>query len=69
MSTLNMNNSALSDDGKFSTRALRGFGTADDYNVDQPIRMMSRGNDIDGTGLSTHVEYSDKGSIGRRHAA
>jgi len=62
MST-NMNSSAFSDDGKFSTRARRGLGASDlDYPVvgDQPLRIM-RG-DGDGMGLSTHVETSDRGS-------
>ena len=65
MST-NMNSSALSDDGKFSTRALRGFGQSDlDYPVqmDQPIRIIR--DMTDGMGLSTQVEISDGGS--RRH--
>lgn len=62
MSTNNMNSSALSDDGKFSTRALRGFGTSDldynyNYNVEQPLsRMQGRGNtggEMDAMGLST----------------
>jgi hypothetical protein len=64
-----MNSSALSDDGKFSTRALRGFGTSDlDYpiNADHQIRMERRGDVGDGMGLSTMVEISDRGS--RRHA-
>ena len=64
-----MNSSALSDDGKFSTRALRGFGTSDlDYpvNAENQIRMQNRGDMGDGMGLSTMVEISDRGS--RRHA-
>lgn len=59
-----INSSALSDDGKFSTRALRGFGTSDlEYpnNTDQQIRERAR-DQPDGAGLSTHVETSDKGS-------
>jgi hypothetical protein len=58
----NINSSALSDDGKFSTRALRGFGTSDlEYNnTEQQIR--ERRQEGDGAGLSTHVEHSDKGS-------
>lgn len=60
MSTNNMNSSALSDDGKFSTRALKGFGPvselADDgYNVEMPPRQQQEG-------LSTQVEISDRGS-------
>jgi hypothetical protein len=63
MST-NMNSSAFSDDGQFSTRARRNFGTSDlEYNP--PIRVGGRG-EIDGMGLSTQVEISDRGS--RRHA-
>ena len=60
-----MNSSALSDDGKFSTRALRGFGTSDleyNYNVEQPLRMQSRGGEMDTMGLSTQVEISERGS-------
>ena len=64
-----MNSSALSDDGKFSTRALRGFGPTSDlegeaYNVDIPTRMP------DAMGLSTQVEISDRGSrrADMRHA-
>lgn len=67
MSTQNMNSSALSDDGKFSTRALKGFGPTSDlegeaYNVDIPTRMP------DAMGLSTQVEISDRGSRRARHA-
>jgi len=66
MST-NMNSSAFSDDGKFSTRARRNFGASDlDYAVDQPVRQQNRGEFGDGMGLSTQVEISDRGS--RRHA-
>jgi hypothetical protein len=60
-----MNSSALSDDGKFSTRALRGFGPTSDldyqYNVEQPHRGQT-----DVMGLSTQVEISERGS--RRNA-
>ena len=61
-----MNSSALSDgDGKFSTRALRGFGTSDlDINYTQlqdPLHRLAQDRLGDG-GLSTHVETSDKGS-------
>jgi hypothetical protein len=64
-----LNSSALSDDGKFSTRALRGFGTSD---LDFPVareddRPMNRRADLDGMGLSTHVETSDKGSRRNMH--
>lgn len=60
-----MNSSALSDDGKFSTRALRNVGNSElEFNAPEPgnrnIRQLDdRG---DGMGLSTHVETSDKGS-------
>jgi len=59
-----MNSSALSDDGKFSTRALRGFGTSElDYPVVlDPLHRIQNRHDTDGMGLSTHVETSDKGS-------
>ena len=55
-----MNSSALSEDGKFSTRGQRGFGPtsdleADPYEVNIPARP-------DATGLSTQVEISDRGS-------
>jgi len=57
-----INSSALSDDGKFSTRAIRHFPTNDLDNVptyEQPQRFQGH---TDGMGLSTHVETSDKGS-------
>jgi len=54
-----MNSSALSDDGKFSTRALRGYGPSD---LDFPVIEQVARNLVDGTGISTHVETSDKGS-------
>ena len=63
-----MNSSAFSDDGKFSTRARRGFGHSD---LDDPVAAdihpvrVYRG-DGDGMGLSTQVETSDRGS--RRNA-
>ena len=57
-----MNSSALSDDGKFSTKALRGFGITSDLDYDQPTRIFQTRSDVDGMGLSTHVETSDKGS-------
>jgi hypothetical protein len=52
-----INSSALSDDGKFSTRAIRHFPTNDDigHTYDPQPRL-------DGMGLSTYVETSDKGS-------
>ena len=58
-----MNSSAFSDDGKFSTRARVGFGASDlDDGVQEvPVTML-----LDGMGLSTRVEISDRGS--RRHA-
>lgn len=59
-----MNSSAFSDDGKFSTRARVGFGASDlDDGVHEglPVTML-----LDGMGLSTRVEISDRGS--RRHA-
>ena len=59
MST-HINSSALSDDGKFSTKALKGYTTQDDYQ-DQLDRR--EGGDMEHTmGLSTKVEASDKGS-------
>ena len=64
MSHLNMS-SALSDDGKFSTRALKGFGAQDDYQMnDQIQRNQNNRGDIGDVaiGFSTHVEISDKGS-------
>jgi len=57
--------SALSDDGKFSTRALKGFGAQDDYQMnDQIQRNQNNRGDIGDVaiGFSTHVEISDKGS-------
>ena len=56
--------SALSDDGKFSTRALKGFGAQDDYTEDQEIPRTKHRGDIGDVaiGFSTHVEISDKGS-------
>lgn len=56
-----MNSSAFSDDGKFSTRARRNFGTSD-LDDDQPARIQTRGDIADGMGLSTQVEISDRGS-------
>ena len=54
--------SNLSDDGKFSTRALKGFGATDDYEQ-IPRNARHRGDIGDGAiGFSTHVETSDKGS-------
>jgi hypothetical protein len=48
-----MNSSAFSDDGKFSTRARRNFGTSDlDYPVEQTRGIVTRG-ELDGMGLST----------------
>ena len=60
MSTNNNNSAALSDDGKFSTRALKGYGPTSDLeeNIDVGIHQRQEG-------LSTHVEMSDHGS--RRH--
>lgn len=64
----NLNSSALSDDGKLSTRALRGFGTSDfDYIAEREAPKARGGNDGDVMGLSTQVEISDRGS--RRNAA
>ena len=61
-----IHSSALSDDGKFSTRALRGYGPSDlEYPAAEPIRLRPDGDG--GTGLSTHVEYSDKGSRKQTH--
>ena len=57
--------SALSDDGKFSTRALKGFGAQDDYTMNEeiPRQTKNRGDIGDNAiGYSTHVEISDKGS-------
>jgi hypothetical protein len=62
-----MNSSALSDDGKFSTRALRGHGASElEFNAPEPnvrnMRNMDHDDRGDGMGISTHVETSDKGS-------
>jgi len=65
-----MNSSALSDDGKFSTRAIRGQVASEiEFNAPDPhLRNMNsrlereRDDRGDGMGLSTHVETSDKGS-------
>jgi hypothetical protein len=65
MSSINNMNqnisSALSDDG--TTRALRGFNTSDFDGADHmpPVRRY-QGGEVDGAGLSTQVEVSDKGS-------
>lgn len=60
--------SALSDDG--TTRALRGFNTSDFDGTDNvpQVRRYQMG-EIDGAGLSTQVEVSDKGSrrMGYQH--
>jgi len=58
-----MNSSALSDDGKFSTRARRGREGASelDFNIGDSV-IRTYGDRGDGMGLSTHVETSDKGS-------
>ena len=61
MST-HINSSALSDDVKFSTKALKGYTTQDDYQ-DNLGRIVGEGEAIENTmGLSTKVEASDKGS-------
>ena len=47
-----MNSSALSDDGKFSTRALRGFGPTSDLEYTYNVEHAHRGQ-TDMMGLST----------------
>ena len=61
INNMNQVSSALSDDG--TTRALRGFNTSDFDNTDHmpQVRRYQYG-EIDGAGLSTQVEVSDKGS-------
>jgi hypothetical protein len=56
-----INSGALSDDGKFSTRALRHYAEQENEPAVENHVRFNRGND----GLSTYVETSDKGS--RRH--
>ena len=68
MSHMNLNSSALSDDGKFSTKALSGFGTSElEYNDPHPKVQNNRPDIGDGMGLSTNVEASDKGSRRNYH--
>ena len=50
----------MSDDGKFSTKALRGYGGGDLEHSEEYKRERERGRE-GGTALSTQVENSDKG--------
>jgi len=56
-----INSSALSDDGKFSTRAIRHFPNTE-LDMGPNFEHQPRIHTADGMGLSTHVENSDKGS-------
>lgn len=58
----NINSSAFSDDGKFSTRAQKHFASHDIEYEHPPRFHRAIHDERDGMGLSTHVEISDKGS-------